>query len=861
MAERPLILFPRFEESERSNGSGRGPRFSRPSIGRQMEKFAPKFEQLQHAIEMKHVAVQNTPSGMNPDTALVLEVIGGVDSFYSAVRRIDGLEWMFDISIDGIESDEDFSRTDAEGNVEEGNLNAKVYCVMTNKQALGQLLSLWRQYVQDPNMDFLRGYAGFRDVFRQLKDIRYWSPLDRLEETHVMDYWRENLEIDGNEFVNFEVELFFRSDLTNRNNSSNIIRSEIQEMGGRVLSECQISEILYHSLLVSLPRNQIENLVNNYEEVHLTRVDDIMFFRPVGQIAFPVNFGDEPLEQVNYTSVDEEIDSEPVVALFDGLPMQNHSLLDGRLIVDDPNDWARLYVVRDRVHGTAMSSLILHNDLSTDEPPLNRKLYVRPIFLPTRDFNDNLTEKVPDDIILIDLIHTSVRRLFEGDSGTDPVAPKVKIINLSMGDPSRQFVNSMSPLARLLDWLSFKYKVLFIVSAGNHGTDGITLGMPFSDFAGLTSDERERQILKAIEESSRNRRLLSPAESINSLSIGAIFSDGSTADENGRFIFPYSKLLPSPISAIGSGYNRSIKPDIFYPGGRKYLKESMFSDNMSWVTSFTRPPGCCVASPGNDEASSRAYTFGTSDATALITHYGAKCYDVLEDVFTSQAGNGVPDEFAAVIVKSMLVHGAEWNSDVASTIAEALEVSEKRVSKWLGNGVPDVSRVMECAKNRATLIGYGNLTKDKAHVYKLPIPFDFVTGRYFRKLTVTLAYLSPVVPSKQKYRSAQLWFTLNNNRLLSYRRNTDDKSVKRSTVQHEIFFDDRAVSWDPDDSIEIKVNCKDDAKSRFDPICYGILATFELAQEISDRLDIDVYSSVVTRIREAITIQTNRVIE
>ncbi|WNQ11468.1 S8 family peptidase [Paenibacillus aurantius] len=860
MAERPLILFPRFEESERANGSGRGPTFTRPTIGRQMEKFAPKFEQLQRAIETKHVTVQSTASGMNPETALVLEVVGGVDSFYSAVRRIDGLEWMFDISVDGI-SDEDFSPTDAEGNIEDGELSGKVYCVMTNKQALDQLLSLWRQYVQDPDMVFQRGYAGFRDVFRQLKDIRYWSPLDRLEETHVLDYWRENLEFDGSEVVNFEVELFFRNNLIHRSNSSSLIRRVIQDMGGDVLSECQISEITFHSLLVSLPRNQIENLVNNYEEVQLTRVDDIMFFRPVGQIAFPVNLGDGPLEEVDVTLVDTEINSEPVVALFDGLPMQNHSLLNGRLVVDDPNDWARLYVVKNRVHGTAMSSLILHNDLNSEESSLNRKIYVRPIFLPTRDFNDNLTEKVPNDVIIVDLIHMAVRRLFEGDSTTDPVAPKVKIINLSMGDPSRQFVNSMSPLARLLDWLSYKYKVLFIVSAGNHSTNNISLGMPFSDFARLSPDERGKLVLRAIEQNSRNMRLLSPAESINSLSVGAIFSDASTVVENDRFIFPYTKMLPSPISAIGSGYNRSIKPDIFYPGGRKFLKESLFNDNMNWVTSLTRPPGCCVAFPGDDETSSRAYTFGTSDATALMTHYGGKCFDVLEEIFLSQTGDSVPDEFAAVIIKSMLVHGAEWDTDSASLIAQALEVSEKRVSKWLGNGIPDVSKVMDCAKNRATLIGYGSLTKNKAHVYKLPIPFDFVTGRYYRKLTVTLAYLSPTVPSKQKYRSAQLWFTLNNNRLLGFRKNTDDKSVKRSTVQHEIFFDDRAVSWDPDDSIEIKVNCKDDADTRFDPISYGLLATFELAQEISDSLDIDVYSTVVNRIREAVTIQTNRIVE
>jgi hypothetical protein len=94
----------------------------------------------------------------------------------------------------------------------------------------------------------------------------------------------------------------------------------------------------------------------------------------------------------------------------------------------------------------------------------------------------------------------------------------------------------------------------------------------------------------------------------------------------------------------------------------------------------------------------------------------------------------------------MLVHGATWG-DSSLTIASTLDISEKRVFRWLGNGVPDISRVMECTKNRITLIGYGSLAQGKAHVYELPVPFEFASGRYLRKLTVTLAYFSPITPS------------------------------------------------------------------------------------------------------------------
>ena len=50
----------------------------------------------------------------------------------------------------------------------------------------------------------------------------------------------------------------------------------------------------------------------------------------------------------------------------------------------------------------------------------------------------------------------------------------------------------MSPLGRLLDWLSWKYKVLFIVSIGNCDSD-IAIEALESQWEGLTDDELVRR--------------------------------------------------------------------------------------------------------------------------------------------------------------------------------------------------------------------------------------------------------------------------------------------------------------------------------------------------------------------------------
>ena len=151
-------------------------------------------------------------------------------------------------------------------------LNGKLYCIMSNQQAMSQLLSLVGKGIRMVKpMYFKRGFAGLRDVFTHIKNIRRWNAQDRIAETHAIDYWRESLEFDGNSPVPFEIELFFRSDFQKRHIAVDTISREIQSLGGRIIQECVISDIFYHGMLVELPRIAIEELVNNYEEIEFVK--------------------------------------------------------------------------------------------------------------------------------------------------------------------------------------------------------------------------------------------------------------------------------------------------------------------------------------------------------------------------------------------------------------------------------------------------------------------------------------------------------------------------------------------------------------------------------------------------------------
>ena len=203
-----------------------------------------------------------------------------------------------------------------------------------------------------------------------------------------------------------------------------------------------------------LPSDRIDAVLGA-APVRLVQLDEVMYFRPVGQ-SISVAPAEPPLADA--APVPNETNGaagQPRVALLDGLPVANHVVLSGRVIIDDPQGWEQGYQAAERVHGTEMASLIVNGDLSSQDSALSRPLYVRPIMRPDpNDFRAPRAERMPFDQLAVDLLHSAVRRICEGESGQPPVAPEVRVINLSIGDPNRPLDGPMSPFGRMIDWLS-----------------------------------------------------------------------------------------------------------------------------------------------------------------------------------------------------------------------------------------------------------------------------------------------------------------------------------------------------------------------------------------------------------------------
>lgn len=861
MPDRPLLILPTpVQPMERGRRSGGPGRVHKPSRERQAERLTPRFEQLQQVLEARRAKLQADSQGIVPEEVIVLETAGTVDEFIRAVERISGMEWLAEIEEDEIPPDDDFFALDNGEERTDKPLRGRLFMLFTNQEAMQQMFSLWTDWQAGENLPY--GLGKWKTLFEQLRDVRPWGLQDRLLETGVLQDWQERID-NGQEVVPCEIELWHRQAQEQRRAARDRVANLVTDRGGWIVTQADIEEISYHALLAHLPIDAVRDLVEQPEnDAALVQCEQIQFFRASGQMAAVMP--DDERQQPEEVPERELPDGEPVIALFDGLPLQAHRRLEGRLVVDDPDDFETDYPANERRHGTAMASLIVHGNLEADEAPLSRPIYVRPILRPDfRDWGSVRREAVPESTLTVDLFHRAVRRLFESEGEESPAAQNIVAINLSIGSSDRLFEGSQSPLARLLDWLAWHYQVLFVVSAGNHSQE-VELSIPRHDFAALTPRELEEQTVHAIAADTRNRRLLSPAEATNVITVGASHDDASNGAPPGRWNYPYvNSGLPSPINAQGMGYRRAIKPHVLASGGRIVVQESLDSTERARLNIYhgTLPPGQLVAAPGSTSGDLQAewYSRGTSNSAALVSRGIGLLYEVLDELQGDSGGELIDTVPRSVWLKALLGHSADWGN-AGRRLGELLRTVDNRrqfkeyLTRLLGYGTVDVGRVQECTAYRATAISGGIVNEDQAFVHQFPLPPSLSGQRGLRRLIVTLAWMTPINPRHQSWRRAQLWFELPSSQIRVSRQQADWRAVQRGTLQHEILEGEQAAVFVEGDNLEIRVNCRADAGKLEEDIPYALVATLEVAEDVGVQIYDEVRVAIdAARVRVAPT--------
>ena len=451
-----------------------------------------------------------------------------------------------------------------------------------------------------------------------------------------------------------EIELWYRRTEQVRQAVEQNVTSLVSAAGGRVLMRAVIEDIGYHALKCDVPVALLQRLARrDFAQVQLVRSPDVIYLRVAGQTLLPLQ------QEKDSAPLDSDAplpSGAPVVCLLDGVPVSNHRLLANRVIVYDPDELSGDMETTGalRKHGTAMASAIVWGDRSSAELPTARPLLVRPILTPSTGTVDQV-EEVADNQLTPDLMWRVFRELFEGDDNSAPIGSDVVIVNLSVADPATPFDTILSSWARMLDWLSYTYGVLVIVSAGNHchlptsPTDPATI-------ISLTGEQRRAAINQAMYDHQVDRRLLSPAESINAVTVGALHSDAASDSPLGYRFDPSDGLpMASPITSLGSGYRRSVKPELVAPGGRAYFATPIVAGQVLTLRESTeRGPGILVASPTPGR---EVFTLGTSPATALTTRQAADLYETINSIIRAAS---LTRRQQAVGIKALLIHGARF---------------------------------------------------------------------------------------------------------------------------------------------------------------------------------------------------------
>jgi subtilase family protein len=844
----PLLLLPQPSEAAKAKRSGGPQNIAGPSRARQAERLQPRFERLEAAFDAQRVRLQEAVEGVAVEQVVVLEVAGGVQNFYNAVRR-SGLHWLIDADADVAAPDDDFKLAeDAEAEVPN-----KLFLILTDQAAITHLLSLWTHYKESGQAAFKRGFTPWFHVFEQLRDVRLWDIRDRIE-PDTRSYWLARLEA-GDALIRTEIELWYSDSDPKNVEWSNSLRALLAKNGGSVIDTAEIRGIRYHAFLADLPAATIQNILED-ENSPLAVAGQVMYYRPQFRaMARPGGTETSAFGQQRPVPT-----ADPVVAILDGVPLQNHALLAQRIILDDPDNLQADASASDRVHGTSMASIVLHGDLNGQTPTIASRVVVHPILIPDPHSGDSPREEIsPPDRLLLDVIHVGVKRLVEGGGGQPAVAPSIRVINLSIGDVKREFTRSISPLARLLDWLAWKYQLLFVVPAGNLASlgSGIELDVARADFSALSAEERAAAAFDAIELDTQFRRLLSPAESLNAITVGGVYADGSTfVATAGRFPL-FTEAWPCPEGRCGPGFLKSVKPDLVAPSGRRLFSEKLGNTHANATLipiNVSSPPGILSASPSPVAGvlTQAKYSAGTSNAAALVSHATAHAYSALSALRETDPGTLQP-RFDATLLKALTVHTCHWPE---STTLQQVLVSangnerKRRMSRLFGYGVLDIDRVRGSTDERATLIAVGDIAAEEGREYRVPLPPSLAAKKDWRRITITLAWLSPINPEHRDYRRAIMWFTCDRSTLKVSSAGADWQAMRRGSIQHDVWEGDKAAAYTDGAELRILVSCAADAGELLERVPYALCVSIEVAPGV----ELPIYQEIAARVAVPVSI-------
>lgn len=312
---------------------------------------------------------------------------------------------------------------------------------------------------------------------------------------------------------------------------------------------------------------------------------------------------------------------------------------------------------------------------------------------------------------------------------------RTRVFNHSVNGTAPARTRYMSAWAAEIDALCYKHDILLVQSSGNLPPSGNPPLIGIKEH--LAAD---RQFPRYLCEDSC--RVANPAQSLQALTVGSVaygmFENGawkSLAEQLGH---------PSAFSRGGFAIWNVIKPELVEFGGDAVRTDSNPPD----VIIGSRVPGVCpelvrstMYPPSPAFARDDA---GTSYAAPKVARIAAAVQQVL------------PDE-PALLYRALIVQSAQWPewaegilSQLRSAVAgrdaarQGLLQQAGEIIRWIGFGIPDVTRATTNTDHRTTLVtsGLAQIHPRECHIYQIPIPAELRRpgDEFDIRIDVTLSY-------------------------------------------------------------------------------------------------------------------------
>ena len=584
-----------------------------------------------------------------------------------------------------------------------------------------------RQYWQEDNKEEqVLTCAKRRNLFNSIDNIRSVSREDRMGTRLKEAYEKQDKILKGLFIVN--IDAWYNND-----------KSTIFEIEKQIKTIIGTGESKVLGDMIEIPGLMLGRaLVNEFSLNALLDADIIasvdLPYEPISQEPYKIYSNDyQPIIEQNS---DQDL---PLATVMDSGVFSGNPLLSNCIVGEEEFDTFENTTSDINGHGTAVAGIVAYGDFDKVIKGNKCKPTVRicnakimhndsnnnPVF-PVNERPENVVKKA------VEFFYQNYGcRIFNLSAGTED--------NIYNG--GRQFA-----WAGLLDDLSRKLDVLIIISAGNVSNPYI------NDF------ESRKELMENVRNQlfSEEHRLIDPATSALNITVGSITRYDETTRPRelvSNTISIGKKNYPSAFTRIGKGINKSIKPEFVDYGGNYALKQVPRGTNR-WDKNNIN-----LLEPtlnNNNDKIFRGYC-GTSFSAPHVTNIAARIEKSLE----KQLG----ERPSINLIKAMLGNSAEISDDMKEWAEKSKDINytgkvnmkQDRCLRLFGYGRMTEKLIYSTEKN-VTLFAEDALDLRSFHLYKIPVPKEFLTVRSNKLIKISLAYNPMTKLSRKDYLANNLWF-------------------------------------------------------------------------------------------------------